>query len=472
MFIIMSVALAACSSDDDFVGGGDAVTVGIRVSADYAGTTHAMNGDANAVEGEFINHVCLIITDANNNIVANLQPILDGEAVTGNLNQQTFTATLKVGKTYNLYAFANWRDVGCEEWTNIISRTGGTLTAAELNDIVLTDPASHVDISAGHYIPMSGRLLSVTAAEGVSIDVPMDRLVGKVLLTLTNENKASTTLDFGDICFKYAADRVSLFPSASNVAPDTNGQNDVTVSPAETQFTTTYTAYANGLAKGGTPLKIESKAENNSTPKSATVTFYVNETGGNSNDHFEVTMKTNENVEYLTQTQRKDIQRNTIFPVTLKFKRDNAIDLGVKAWAVPIDNAPVEYSKTNKKVYEGKESGIYVADVTEKLQITPTAKSSYTLTSVDYTYTEGDIEGVYACNVTKSDDAVRALTIDNFRAVPGGTFPITLTATWSATADGNTTTHRRTYHITVHVVDDVPVWAKQSTALFVPIPGI
>ncbi len=353
MLFVGALLMAACSSDEDFVGGGDGVATGqptevtLRVMANDIAGLRAVGDEYAATAGEYINHVCVFVCTRSGDTYTIVQKIQPDLAASTDVTRYEETVTLKQG-TYSLIAFANWHDESGKNcnatWAGIIARTsGGTITQAELDDVVISNLIWEMgfyddnDGDPDSYIPMSGKVDGLVVDDNTtSLEVPMDRLFGKVVLNITNGNAEALTIT--KLEFKNCANDMTLFPRGD-----------------------TSTTHEKGF--------IKNKAIEIAANATVQVTGYVNETKSGTNPPFDIEITTSDGVCYTAQTQYNDLARNNVYIIGLSLKREN---VGVEAamWAVPIDVAPTQY-KVNTDLNDKTASIINVYDVTEKLQLSP-----------------------------------------------------------------------------------------------------
>lgn len=317
-----AVLLSSCYGDEADgcpPDAGSAVPVKVNVSAGEIGDLNASRagGDANAEDGEFINTLYVYIvkeergtTETVLRVHENLSPDLTGDplAQDGNLTDWTSeTFTLEPGN-YTFYAFANIDDYSGEyggaEGSSPTQRTGKELLDdcfgatsgqerpqfrnGDLADFRLYDPASEVNIEAGKYIPMSA-VASITvsgdlnASGGIIVDLPLERLVSKVRMTVGDGATLSSNAS------------VTFFGCSQNVP---------------------LMAASTDISRGSR----EASATKSFEDGSRQIEFYVNETP--TGDPFTVTLNTGNTTgvsTYQATTELDNIPRNSIYPLTLTF---------------------------------------------------------------------------------------------------------------------------------------------------------
>ena len=126
--LLCALALAACTQDDDAVGGAP-VEVRLAVTADHEETlpVRQTTGEEGGDEHEYMHELCVFIVDETGTIEHRLLPDLSGDAdaQTGNLQQWTSYPILLTPGEKTLYAFANWSMAADDEWTQLLSQTEG-----------------------------------------------------------------------------------------------------------------------------------------------------------------------------------------------------------------------------------------------------------------------------------------------------------------------------------------------------------
>lgn len=311
-----AVLLSSCYGDeygDCPATGGDAVPVKVNVSAGVIGDLNGSRagGDVNAEEHEFINTLYVYIVKDDNGtprVYDNISPDLtaDASAQGGNLTSWTSeTFTLDPGK-YTFYAFANidnyvgeygsagstTKKNGKELLDDCFGATSGQehpqFRNGDLADFRLYDPASEVNIEAGKYIPMSA-VASITvsgdlnASGGIIVDLPLERLVSKVRMTVGD---GATLSSNASVTFSGCSRNVPLMAASTDIS---RGSRDAS----------TTKSFEDG---------------------SRQIEFYVNETP--KGNPFTVTLNTGNTTgvsTYQATTELDNIPRNSIYPLTLTF---------------------------------------------------------------------------------------------------------------------------------------------------------
>ena len=307
-------ALTGCSMDDDL---GDCMSgtsaLQVTVSARQEGDLNS-RADENAKEGEFMHDLCVLFVQ-NKEVKLKLQPDLsnDASATAGNLENWTSGEQFLEAGTYTVYAFANIDSKYYDGWVE--NQTMTTMPES----IVLDDPAGNLDFDKGKFIPMSAKESVVITAATRSVSIGLDRLVAKVRMTVGTTSQDPVTVK--NVTFSGYADKVSLIkdaPLSSNRDRSYAYTHDVQISK-------------------GNPEDIPE--------------FYVNET--RQGDPFTISVTTTENqgVTYLATTTRKDLPRNSIYPLTLNLN-NFGIEITPTAW-LKVTGVPynVYYTPVSENTY-------------------------------------------------------------------------------------------------------------------------
>lgn len=297
-------ALTGCSMDDDL---GDCMSgtsaLQVTVSARQEGDLNARATEGGQ-DGEFMHDLCVLFVQGNT-VKLKLQPDLSGDASAREGNLQAWTSGEQKGLeagTYTVYAFANISD-HYAKWNVGTELSGDALP----ENIVIEDPAGNLDFENGKFIPMAAKEeISITAATR-SVSIGLDRLVAKVRMTVGTTSQEPVTVK--NVTFSGYADKVSLIPNAS-----------VSTLLRDKKFE--YTE----------EFQISASQDKNIPD------FYVNET--RQGDPFTISVTTTENqgVTYLATTTRKDLPRNSIYPLTLNLNQSE-LDITAEVYLVPIGAA-------------------------------------------------------------------------------------------------------------------------------------
>lgn len=297
-------ALTGCSWEEDPATClPETTSLQVTVSARQEGDLNS-RADENAKPGEFMHDLCVLFVQ-NNTVKLKLQPDLsnDASATAGNLENWTSgKQTLEAG-TYTVYAFANISD-HYDKWSE-----GGTLSGDDLPEsIVIEDPAGNLDFKNGKFIPMSAKEeITITAATR-SVSIGLDRLVSKVRMRIGTTSQDPVTVK--NVTFSGYADKVSLIPGASI--------SSTLLRDKMYEYTEEFQISAN---------------QDMDIPD-----FYVNET--QEGDPFTISVTTTENqgVTYLATTTRKDLPRNSIYPLTLNLNQSE-LNITAEVYLVAIGAA-------------------------------------------------------------------------------------------------------------------------------------
>ena len=310
LLLFCVTALAACTQDDDAVGGAP-VEVRLAVTADHEETlpVRQTTGEEAGDEHEYMHELCVFIVDETGTIEHRLLPDLsdDDDAKTGNLQQWTSYPILLTPGEKTLYAFANWSMADDDEWKQLLSQTeGATFNVGLLEQVVLDDPAAKLDFGAGCFIPMAARTTATVTASTRELSIGLDRLVSKVRLTARLDEEG---VDVKGCVFAGAADACRLLDTV----------------PAGSR-TKRYTMPTPTPAANGVYVFPD---------------FYINATYGT--EPFTVTLVTDKNAgtTYTAQTDRKEVPRNSIYPLNLTLS-PFAPRIVVRSWVSPIGHYPVE----------------------------------------------------------------------------------------------------------------------------------
>lgn len=452
-----AVLLSSCYGDEADgcpPDAGSAVPVKVNVSAGEIGDLNASRagGDANAEDGEFINTLYVYIVKDDNGtprVYDNISPDLtaDASAQGGNLTSWTSeTFTLDPG-TYTFYAFAN-----IDNYVGEYGSTGSTtqktgkqllddcfgastdsnfeLRDGDLNQFRLLDPAGEIDLDGGKYIPMSavGTITvngDLNASGGIVVDLPLERLVGKIRLTVSD---GADVTDNSEVTFSGYSENVPLMEgSTSSDHGDRTGEFTAKLRDAE------------------------------DTADGRLFSFYVNETPEGL--PFTVTLATGNTTGVTTYTaspRRRILPRNSIYPLTLTFP-DFSPEIEWLSWVAPIGNYPVEVKvDVDKATYtvnlaEGAQFEFTVAGMASS---TNTAK----VESVQWTVPDD-----LADKITDVSNSGATLSAALSAGVGVGTdLPLSLTVSWFATVK-ETNLLTRTYNVTIHTIDITDVKFKTGT---------
>lgn len=436
--------LSSCSLDDDAECPDPNAPATVRISVS-AGEPGDLNGtragdDVNADEHEFMHTLRLYIVNDNVNgvrrTVLDLSPDLTNNtlAQTGDLtNWETDEFTLAPGN-YTIYAFANVDgydgEFGTDNGQRAITQKAMTeflddcfaidqqVRDGDLAEYRIYNPAENLKFANGKYIPMSAKKTITITPNTRDISIGLDRLVSKVRITVPDNQYVSTN---STITFSGYSENVPL------LGADNGG-------------------YGDAQLYGGTTTTDEIPF----TQVGEDVSFYVNETpGGNP---FTVTLNTGKSGNgdvsaYVAKTQRTDIPRNSIYPLSLTFP-DFTPQFEWQSWEAAIGSVPVEVVVEENNYIVKIASGN-----TFKFTVNGVNGTNSQLQSA--TWAHGDVTN----QITDIQIGNNAISGAISAGVPAGTqIPLTVTVNWTADytdAKGSTETRNftRTYNVTIETID-------------------
>lgn len=420
--LLCALALAACTQDDDAVGGAP-VEVRLAVTADHEETlpVRQTTGEEAGDEHEYMHELCVFIVDADGKIEHRLHPDLSGDddAATGDLKEWTSYPILLTPGEKTLYAFANWSMADDDEWKQLLSQTEGAIfNVGLLKQVVLDDPAAKLNFDEGRFIPMAARTTATVTASTRELRIGLDRLVSKLRLTA----RLDKGVGIRGCTFEGVATQCHLLDTA----------------PAGSR-TKSYTM--------PTP-----------TPANGTYVFpdvYINATYGT--EPFTVTLETDENAgtTYTAQTDRKYVPRNSIYPLNLTLS-PFAPRIGVRSWVSPIGHYPVEVETH------------FDADAFE-VSLAEGSQFEFSIDGIDGAADATNIAAAWLLPATTPAGVVfdgttsDALTVKgHLTTLPvGSTFTLGVDVGW--TNDGKR--YERHYTLTVRIIDITTVTFKQKRRL-------
>lgn len=462
--------LSSCSFDDDYDGSCDSgapVAVRINVSAGEPGDLNGTRAgdDVNADEHEFMHTLRLYIVNDNVNgvrrTVLNLSPDLTNNtlAQTGDLtNWETGEFTLAPG-TYTIYAFANVDgydgEYGTDNGQRAITQKAMTeflddcfaidqqVRDGDLAEYRIYNPADSLDFANGKYIPMSAKKTITITPNTRDISIGLDRLVSKVRITVPEDNQYIGTNS--TIQFSGYSQNVPL------LGADNGG-------------------YGNAELYGGRTATTNEMPFNQAGQE---VSFYVNETPrGNP---FTVTLSTGNTTggvsTYTATTERTELPRNSIYPLTLTFS-DFGISITPRAWLEVLGiGYKVEYTPVEKdSVYRVElATGSY-------FELTPGAITAggAPIDSVTWKWTQdGNLPTGYVVKIDDNTDTVTGNLPAGGKSYYGK-FTLKLNGKWTY----DRADYDRTYTFIIDVCHD-EVWAMDrlidnganSRAAEMPVPA-
>lgn len=434
-----AVPLASCSFDDDIDTGDDNAPAMLQLSI-----TAREEGDLNTREGTEVGqnseymHNLLVLFIQGDKVVKKFLPDLsnDEAAKVGNLKTWTSESFTLTPGTYTVYAFANIDSYFSTAWSSLTGLGDGeslTEKGIDIDNIVLEDnPASKLDLLT-YFIPMSAKEEVTVTRSTRNISIGLDRLVSKIRMSITGKPDTKVTaLSFGGY-----ADKIGLF---SDKILDGEA------------YTTTKTINIPG---DGTL-----KADGTGTTGTLVIPdFYVNSSPVG--HPFTVKIKTVEATGIIHDatavTQRNELPRNSIFPLTLQLN-DYGLDLAAQCWVSPIGSLPVEVSV-------GFTQDTYEITVPEGCQFEFTVNgingATAGVTDLSCTWNMPDgVSGIAFDGATTGVTTVKG----HVTASAGKTFDLSLLVTWQ----DNGATYNRTYTVKV-LTDDItnfPFKSKTRTPEF------
>ena len=392
--------LSSCSFDDDYDGSCDSgapVAVRINVSAGEPGDLNGTRAgdDVNADEHEFMHTLYIYIVDSSGRLVKKFENPLEGSALasTGDVKSwQTRKFTLEPG-TYTVFAFANIDEYQGWVYDEDTQLSGYKFIHDEFKeegglrvtfyDFRLVDPASKINFNKGMFIPMSAKE-EITITENYdlnsvnTIDIGLDRLVTKVKMKINDDAEnipANSTITFGNY-----SENVPLMGKDDNENVDN------------------FTTYFGERTKSTTIKNVNS---------GDVLTFYVNETLDGAEKPFTVTLSTKNSSgvsTYTATTERTELPRNSIYPLTLTFS-DFGISITPRAWLEVLGiGYKVEYTPVEKdSVYRVElATGSY-------FELTPEAITAgdSTICGVTWEWTQdGNLPTGYVVKIDDNTDTV------------------------------------------------------------------
>lgn len=387
---------------------------------------HSLNTRATEVgqNHEYINTLCVLLVKKDGKVVKKLLPDLSANAAakTGDLKNYTSELFELESGVYTVYAFANMSETYLREWPTISGLAeGAAVSGVDFSNMVLTNPAGKLDFTT-YFIPMSAKQDVTVDASTRSISIGLDRLVSKIRINVTPTDVKVNSLTFGG-----CADGVKLF------------------------------------ADGGTASSIAydvEKTMNFTDPQSTVADFYVNATE-ESGHPFSVELTTNEHsgTTYVAETERSELPRNSIFPLTLLLNQ-YGLELTAQCWVSPIGHVPVP-------VKVSLDPDTYEVEVPEGCQFAFTVNSVQTsdgtvvaTPSSKWTIQSSTIPGIAFDGATTGVQTVRG----HISATVGQTYDLGAEVSW--TAGGKT--YRRIYTVRLTVGDITDFKFASSSRLLRP----
>lgn len=427
-----AVPLASCSFDDDIDTDDDNAPAMLQLSI-----TAREEGDLNTREGTEVGqnseymHNLLVLFIQDDKVVKKFLPDLsnDEAAKVGNLKTWTSESFTLTPGTYTVYAFANIDSYFSTAWSSLTGLgIDESIESLGIDDIVLEgNPASKLDLLT-YFIPMSAKEEVTVTRSTRNISIGLDRLVSKIRMSITGKPDTKVTA----LSFSGYADKIGLF---SDKILDGEA------------YTTTKTI---NIPEDGWSLDSERKL---TIPD-----FYVNSSPVG--HPFTVKIKTVETTGIIHDatavTQRNELPRNSIFPLTLQLN-DYGLDLEAQCWVSPIGSLPVE-------VTVGFTQDTYEITVPEGCQFAFTVKgininggNTSNITNLTGTWNMPDgVSGIAFDGETTGVTTVKG----HVTASAGKTFDLSLLVTWQ----DNDATYNRTYTVKLTTADltNYPLYIKQT----------
>ena len=438
-------ALLSSCYTDEYDGcptdGQQPVAVRLNISAGEPGDLNATRAEGDEIDGEqneFMHTLYIYIVDSCGHLVKKFENPLEGSALasTGDVKSwQTRKFTLEPG-TYTVFAFAN-----IDEYQGLVYDEDTQLSGYEFihdefkeegglsdtfYDFRLVDPASEINFNNGMFIPMSAKEeINITENYDLNsvntIDIGLDRLVTKVKMKINDDAEnipENSTITFGNY-----SENVPLMGKDDNENVDD------------------FTTYFGERTKSTTIENVNSGDVR---------TFYVNETLDGAEKPFTVTLSTENSSgvsTYTATTERTELPRNSIYPLTLTFS-DFGISITPRAWLEVLGiGYKVEYTPVDSVYRVELATGSY-------FELTPEAitAGNDTIRGVTWEWTQdGNLPRGY---VVKIDGNTVTGNLPAGGKSYYGKFTLKLNGKW--TYDG--ADYDRTYTFIIYVCHD-EVWA-------------
>ena len=300
---------------------------------------------------------------------------------------------------------------------------GQVFSDEDINSFRLFNPAGKIDLDGGKFIPMSAKgELTITsdlnASGGIIVDLPLERLVSKVRMTVGD---GATLSSNASVTFSGCSQNVPLMAAST------------------------------GISRGSRGVSTTKSFENGSRQ----VEFYVNETPSccPGTPTLNTGKSGNGDVSaYVAKTQRTDIPRNSIYPLSLTFP-DFTPQFEWQSWEAAIGSVPVEVVAKEENYIVKIASGN-----TFKFTVNGVNGTNSQLQSA--TWAHGDVTN----QITDIQIGNNAISGAISAGVPVGTLiPLTVTVNWRAYyTDATSSTERRnftrTYNVTIETID---IWGTE-----------
>lgn len=421
---LCAVPLASCSFDDDIDTGGDnaPATLQLSITAREEGDLNTRVGTEVGQDNEYM-HNLLVLFIQNGKVVKKFLPDLryNEAAQEGNLKEWVSGDFTLAPGTYTVYAFANIDTYYSEHWGSLTGlEEGASVASLDIDNIVLEDnPASKLDFVT-YFIPMSAKEDVTVTSDTRKVSIGLDRLVSKIRMSITG--KAGTkvmALSFGGY-----ADKITLFSDKTLEGEAYTKTKDITI------------------PDGGT-LEADGTSTTGTTGRLMIPDFYVNSSPAN--HPFTVKIKTLETTGIIHDatavTQRNELPRNSIFPLTLQLN-DYGLDLEAQCWVSPIGSLPVEVNVGfTQDTYEiTVPEGCQFAFTVKGVKVNGTSKDNINGLSCTWNMPDG-VSGIAFDGATTRVTMVKG----HVTASVGKTVDLSLLVTWQ----DNGATYGRTYIVKV-----------------------
>lgn len=438
---LFAVPLASCSFDDDIVESCEGpATMQLSITAREEGDLNTRAESFETGQDREYMHNLLVLFIQNGKVVKKFLPDLryNEAALEGNLKEWTSEEfTLDPG-TYTVYAFANIDTYFSTDWSSLTGLgEGASVESLDIDEIVLDgDPASKLDFKT-YFIPMSAKEEVTVTSDTRNISIGLDRLVSKIRMSITgNAGTKVTALSFGGY-----ADKITLFSDKTLEGEAYTTTKDITIPDDGT-------LEADGTSTTGT------------TGRLMIPDFYVNSSPAN--HPFTVKIKTLETTGIIHDatavTQRNELPRNSIFPLTLQLN-DYGLDLEAQCWVSPIGSLPVEVNVGfTQDTYEiTVPEGCQFAFTVKGVKVNGTSKDNINGLSCTWNMPDG-VSGIAFDGATTEVTTVKG----HVTASVGKTVDLSLLVTWQ----DNGATYDRTYTVKLTTDDltNYPLYIKQTRA--------
>lgn len=439
---LCAVPLASCSFDDDIVESREGpATMQLSITAREEGDLNTRAESFETGQDHEYMHNLLVLFIQDGKVVKKFLPDLryNEAAQEGNLKEWVSgDFTLDPG-TYTVYAFANIDTYYDGQWGSLtgLEENAQIPEGVDIDNIVLEDnPASKLDFVT-YFIPMSAKEEVTVTSDTRNISIGLDRLVSKIRMSITgNAGTKVTALSFGGY-----ADKITLFSDKTLEGEAYTTTKDITIPDGGTLV-------ADGTSTTGT------------TGRLMIPDFYVNSSPAN--HPFTVKIKTLETTGIIHDatavTQRNELPRNSIFPLTLQLN-DYGLDLEAQCWVSPIGSLPVEVNVGfTQDTYEiTVPEGCQFAFTVKGVKVNGTSKDNINGLSCTWNMPDG-VSGIAFDGATTEVTTVKG----HVTASVGKTVDLSLLVTWQ----DNGATYDRTYTVKLTTDDltNYPLYIKQTRA--------